>query len=617
MGIFFFIHSSSKRTIRKINREINCVTKTKKKFDQKSNSFVLSALKYNSSKSKLLVDVIKTGLSNINAAFEKRYLYLCLLDKLIISNVVFLQHSYQNNLLSYIVILSDTADNKQYFKYSEKEENIILLCNLANSCITKWYEKYSVMNDESVEILRDYVKNDLSNSLYIESNSRESETKYLELNDLSVAQNDILLPEKSNISSNLEPEVKQNIYSQISHNSISSNKFVIESCAEGDNSDLSDKKTSKSNSNDSRNYITTKHDMLENAFGIDTNKIKENLDINSSIIESKSISMNCFDNSKLYSEIKTIEMKYNLLKEKYLFLVKKNEYLQSRLEYHEDFNVFTKKNTQTDCLQEKKFQLFSNLSNIAELSDAFLKKFNSLILNNDWILFEDNIIQIGVKFKFSDNIGYLNLYFGNKLPTRLEDFSMTFNFSNVYPKALSIKKQNEVEYPSYITGKQQICFDFKVECSDVYIGVPTVNIQFLLTDNTPKEVELPFPIVVSKFSFGKELYSKDFVPTLWHSDVFLMSQASTQTNTKYSVSSISEVINKCRLNDSFHLFVENDDEKAGGKIYLQGDVLNHQVIIQVSESTSHNFIFRVRSDSGILSNSILSIILFQMNYGYF
>lgn len=616
MGIFFFLSSSPKRTIRKLNREINYVTKTKKKFDQKSNSFVLSALKYNNNKSKILVDVIKTGLSNVNAVFEKRYLYLCLLDKLIISKVVFLQHSYQNNLLSYIVMLSDTTDKKQYFKYSEKEENVMLLCNLAISCINKWYEKYSLMNDKSIEILRNFMNNYFSNSSEIESNSRECETKDFELNNLTVAQNDILLPEKSNISSNIEPEVEKKMHSPLSHNSISSNKFV-ESCI-GDKNDISDKETSKNNSNDSCDYIPTQHDVLEKVFNEDnTNKIKESLDTDPSIIESKSIGMNCFDNSKLYSEIKTMEMKYNLLKEKYLFLVKKNEYLQSRLEYHEDFNVFTKTNTQDDCFKEKKFQLFNNLSNIAELGDVFLENFNNLILNNDWILFEDNIIQIGLKFQFSDNFGYLNLYFGNKLPTRLEDFAITFNFSNIYPKALSIKKQDEVEHPSYVTGKQQICFNFEVECSDVYIGVPTVNVKFLLTDNTLKEVELPFPIVVSKFSYGKELYSRDFVPNRWHSDVFLMSQASTQTNTKSSISSISEIIDKCKLNDSFHLFVENDNEKAEKKIYLQGDVLNHQVIIQVSESTSHGFIIRVRSDSGILSNSILSIILFQINYGSF
>lgn len=610
MGAFFCFHSSSERIRRKIIREINCITRTKKNFDKKSNIFILTALRYDKNKSKILIDIIKIELLNLNAAFEKRYLYLCLLDKLIIGNVVYLQLSHQNDLLSYIAMLSDIVNKKEYFKCSEKEDNITSLCSLALSCINKWHEKYSEINDKSIELLREYTSNYFLNSSNIVIDSQRNEMNDFELNNLIVNPDDSLISEKSDnlIDSNIQDNT--NISSPISNNSNSLNKFIE---FYPDNPDyLFNKENPKMVANDLHDHIPNKNILVENKLTeIDIDKIYES-DTKPSLIEQKSTEMDLIQNSDMYNKIETIEMKYKLLKEKYLFLVQKNEYLQSRLEYYEDFNMILKKTAQDDYYKKNNFELFSNLSNITKLSSSFLENFNNLILNNDWILFEDNLTQIGVKFHFSENIGNCSLYFGNKLPTRLEDFKIVFNSSNVLPKALSIVKENEVECPSHVSGKRQICLIFNVECRDIYFGVPTIKIRFLLADNTPRTIELPFPIVVSKFSYGVEQYSKDFIRNLWHSEIYLMSQASSQINLKSSVNCVSEIINKCKLNESFYLIFENEnDEKIDKIIYLHGNVLNHQVIIQVCESTSQSYILRVRSDSGILSNSILSIIIFQ------
>ncbi|OII73736.1 adaptin AP complex subunit Alpha [Cryptosporidium ubiquitum] len=609
MGTFFCFHSSSERITRKISREINYITKTRKNFDEKANLFISGALKYDNKKSKILIDMIKIELSNSNAAFEKRYLYLCLLDKLIIGNVVYLQLSYQNNLLSYIAMLSEIVDKKEYFKCSEKEDNVMSLCSLAVSCINRWHEKYSGINDELIELLRKFTNN-FADSSNIENNSQKNEINNFELNNSIINPDDVLLSEESNNLVNLDIQVSTNLSSPISNNSVSLDKYVGFD-AKDNLGDLLNEETSRMAANNLYDRTPNQNILIgDKSVEGDIENADEN-EIYSTSIQPKSTKVNFIENSVVYSEIETIEMKYNLLKEKYLFLIQKNEYLQSRLEYYEDFNVFPKKIAQDDCYEKNNFELLGNLSNTTKLSSVFLENFNNLILNNDWILFEDNLIQIGVKFQFSENIGNCSLYFGNKLPTRLEDFKMEFNFSNVHPKALSIVKKDEIEYPSYISGKQQICLIFNAECKDVYFGVPTVVIKFLLTDNTPKTIELPFPIVLSKFSYGTEQYSTDFITNLWHSEIYLMSQASSQISLKSSVDCISEIINKCKLNESFYLFFENEDYKKDQIIYLHGNVLNHQVIIQVRESTSQSYILRVRSDSGVLSNSILSIILFQ------
>ncbi|EAK89482.1 adaptin AP complex subunit alpha [Cryptosporidium parvum Iowa II] len=606
MGTFFCFHTSE-RTIRKINREINYITKSKKKFDEKSNKFILNALKYDGKKSKILVDIIKIEISSSNTIFEKRFLYLCLLDRLIIGNATYLQLAYQNNLLSCIVMLSDSTNKKELFKYSEKEEEIMLLCNLAASCLNKWYEKYSSVNDESIELLSEFVNNYFVNSSNTENDSQENGMGNNELNNLKNNQNDFLISEESNILNGLKPQGYTSLSNQVLDNSDSSCSFEMEV-----DPDLFDV-TSKVNGNSSCKIVLNQDSSVENKF-IEEGIIETcDKDINLTAIEPKTIKIDCVEDSNM-SEIETIETKYSLLKEKYLFLVQKNEYLLSRLEYYEDFNLLSKRITRDNqSLKKNNFELFSNLPNNIDLSSSFLENFGNLILNNDWVLFEDNLIQMGVKFQFSENIGSFSLYLGNKLPNRLEDFTITFDYSYIHPRTLSIIKKNEIEYPSYVSGKQQICLIFNVECNDVYFGVPTVIVKFLLADNTPKVIEIPFPLLVSKFSYEEEQYSNDFISNLWHSEVYLMSQASTEINTRSSINRISDVVNKCKLNESFYLLIENENNEETDKIiYLHGNVLNRKVIIQIRESTPNSYILRVRSDSGILSNSILSIVIFQI-----
>ncbi|KAK9170995.1 Adaptin AP complex subunit alpha [Cryptosporidium meleagridis] len=603
MGTFFCFHSSE-RTIRKISHEIKYITKSKKKFDKKSNKFILNALKYDEKKSKILVDIIKIEISNSNAIFEKRFFYLRLLDGLIIGNATYLQLAYQNNLLSCIFMLTDSTNKEELFKHSEKEEEIMLLCNLATSCVNKWYEKYSSLNDESIQLLSEFANNYFVNSSNTENDSQENEINNNELIDLKTNQNDLLISEESNILNGLKPQGYRGLSNQVLSYSDSSCLFEAEV-----DPDLFDV-TSKLIGNSSCEIVLNQDLSGENKF-IEGGIIEAcDKDINSTVIEPETIKIDYAEGSNMNE----IETKYSLLKEKYLFLVQKNEYLKSRLEYYEDFNLLSKRITrENQSLKKNNIELFSNLPNNIDLSSSFLENFGNLILKNDWVLFEDNLIQIGVKFQFSENIGSFSLYLGNKLPNRLEDFTITFDYSYISPKALSIIKKNEVEYPSYVSGKQQICLIFNVECNDVYFGVPTVIVKFLLADNTPKVIEIPFPILVSKFSYKEEQYSNDFISNLWHSEVYLMSQASTQINTKSHINRILDVVSKCKLNESFYLLIENENNKETDKIiYLYGNVLNRKVIIQIRESTPNSYILRVRSDSGILSNSILSIVIFQI-----
>jgi AP-2 complex subunit alpha len=49
--------------------------------------------------------------------------------------------------------------------------------------------------------------------------------------------------------------------------------------------------------------------------------------------------------------------------------------------------------------------------------------FRRFVIKNNGVLFESDLLQIGVKCEFRQNLGRLYLFYGNKTPVQLKDFS--------------------------------------------------------------------------------------------------------------------------------------------------------------------------------------------------
>ncbi|KAF7456493.1 adaptin c-terminal domain-containing protein [Cryptosporidium felis] len=614
MGASICFNFSTERLMQKICRKTALITQTKESFNKKSDKFTTNAISYNKKKANILVGIIKRELSNTENNIERRYLYLCLLDKLVIKNSLFLKLSFQNELVSYVILLSESINKNEQYKYFE-EDDTLLISNLAFSCLNKWYEKYSNLEDESIRQIKEYKFNYINTVSNYSLENEDSQNNIIANSPRNICESDHSIPdnidqinvgiksEKNSSETNLNAHTAlfdfKSIEIQVDQPTV--NKEVVIPC-----------KTvlcsidGTSNMKKSTDY----NDEL-------TNDSQDRIEIENEqeVVVPNNDELHCKTDlikkiSKLTDEIETIKDQYNALKEKYLLLIQKNDYLESRLEYYEDFNMYSNTKLQSEKKEKTRFDLFKKIPELPNINKSFVSNFKQLISGNDWVLFENNLIQIGVKSHYSGNMGEISIYIGNKLPTRLEDFVTKINHWNICPKTLLITRNDKNLPPDYIAGKQQICLNYSIECRDIFFGIPTIQINFLLTDNFPKTIELPLPIVLCKFSFRIELEVESIID-LWHSDIFLLSQASLQLEFKSRPNSVSEIIDKCKLGESFSLII-GDEETREKRIYLIGNILSHYVIIQINEATQTCYNIRVRSDSGILSNSILSIIMFQV-----
>ena len=147
-------------------------------------------------------------------------------------------------------------------------------------------------------------------------------------------------------------------------------------------------------------------------------------------------------------------------------------------------------------------------------------KFNQLCVVNDGVLFEDEIIQIGIKAKFSGlGEGVLGVYYGNKTSGTLQNLKSVWEnqcaeFLHLTPSPL----------PTQIGPKSQLCQRVSVQLSGAFVQSPQFAVSFLLPDNTPRTIRLSLPVSVNKFMQVKSLEADDFFAN-WRQEAFLLNEA--------------------------------------------------------------------------------------------
>ncbi|KAJ8894951.1 hypothetical protein PR048_000258 [Dryococelus australis] len=131
------------------------------------------------------------------------------------------------------------------------------------------------------------------------------------------------------------------------------------------------------------------------------------------------------------------------------------------------------------------------------------KKF---ICKNNGVLFENDLIQIGVKSEFRQNLGRLGLFYGNKTSFPLQNFSPTIS----YPNDMSDKLNLQVKpvAPTLEAGAQ-IQQMINVECVEDFIDTPSMNITFIY-NNVPQKLTVKLPLTINKFFEPTEMNGESF-----------------------------------------------------------------------------------------------------------
>uniref|UniRef100_A0A8B9HKL3 Clathrin adaptor alpha/beta/gamma-adaptin appendage Ig-like subdomain domain-containing protein n=1 Tax=Astyanax mexicanus TaxID=7994 RepID=A0A8B9HKL3_ASTMX len=118
------------------------------------------------------------------------------------------------------------------------------------------------------------------------------------------------------------------------------------------------------------------------------------------------------------------------------------------------------------------------------------------VCKNNGVLFESQLLQIGLKSEFRQNLGRMYIFYGNKTSTQFLNFSSSLN--------IHMKAADPV-----LDGGAQLQQILNIECISDFVEAPVLNIQFRYGGST-QNISVRLPVTLNKFFQPTEMTSQDF-----------------------------------------------------------------------------------------------------------
>ena len=201
--------------------------------------------------------------------------------------------------------------------------------------------------------------------------------------------------------------------------------------------------------------------------------------------------------------------------------------------------------------QKKLTPNHSNGVPTSHISNGVPSKYLQLCVTNDGVLFEDEIIQIGIKAKFSGlGEGVLGVYYGNKTSGILQNLQT--KFSQQTDNSLHLTTS---PLPNQLGPKSQICQRVSVQLSSAFLEAPKFTVSFLRPDNTPRTLAVRLPVTINKFMQGRDLSGTEFFGN-WRQQLFLLNESSGVANV---VMNLAQIARACTLGGALTLHHQIDE----------------------------------------------------------
>mmetsp|Transcript_82306 Transcript_82306/g.172385 ORF Transcript_82306/g.172385 Transcript_82306/m.172385 type:complete len:674 (+) Transcript_82306:294-2315(+) len=146
-------------------------------------------------------------------------------------------------------------------------------------------------------------------------------------------------------------------------------------------------------------------------------------------------------------------------------------------------------------------------------------RFRRLCLVNDAVLYEDELLQIGIKAEFAGIEGQLSVFFGNKGGASLGAFSVQY-----YVKEDRALRLTTSPLSQQLEAGKQVVQQVTAVMQEPFSEAPTLRVQFLLPDTSPRTIQCKLPVVLTKFMVGRELSTSEFFQT-WRLQHFVLNEA--------------------------------------------------------------------------------------------
>lgn len=128
------------------------------------------------------------------------------------------------------------------------------------------------------------------------------------------------------------------------------------------------------------------------------------------------------------------------------------------------------------------------------------------VFKNNGVLFENDLIQIGVKSEYRQNLGRLGLFYGNKTQVTLQNFTPILVWSS--ENATKLNVQIKPVEPTLEAGAQ-IQQMLTAECIDDYADTPSIDITFRY-NGVQQKLNVKLPLTLNKFFEPTEMNGESF-----------------------------------------------------------------------------------------------------------
>ncbi|XP_029949550.1 AP-2 complex subunit alpha-2 isoform X2 [Salarias fasciatus] len=142
-------------------------------------------------------------------------------------------------------------------------------------------------------------------------------------------------------------------------------------------------------------------------------------------------------------------------------------------------------------------------SSTTEVSEEHFSRF---VCKNNGVIFENQLLQIGLKTEYRQNLGRMYVFFGNKTSTQFLSFTSSVSCSDALRAQLSVHAK---AVDPVIEGGAQVQQILNIECVSDFTDAPVLNIQFRY-GGTLQNLAVKLPVMLNKFFQPTEMTSEDF-----------------------------------------------------------------------------------------------------------
>ncbi|XP_053539023.1 AP-2 complex subunit alpha-2 isoform X2 [Ictalurus punctatus] len=128
------------------------------------------------------------------------------------------------------------------------------------------------------------------------------------------------------------------------------------------------------------------------------------------------------------------------------------------------------------------------------------------VCKNNGVLYENQLLQIGLKSEFRQNLGRMYAFYGNKTSTQFVNFSASVVCHDALSDQLNVHTKAS---DPVIDGGAQLQQVLNIECLSDFVDAPVLNINFRY-GGSMQNISVRLPITLNKFFQPTEMTSQEF-----------------------------------------------------------------------------------------------------------